>query len=184
MASAARALALACALSLAAGTANAADEWVFCRKSEAAPTAPAYVEVPGDPIFGFTDPSDVGSPGDCGFAMENTGRVGKQRGSYVGIGSKYEFYVTPIENVSLSLSGFSAWEHIRNVPGLDDRTGFAFDGISTEHLAFFGENRIHSGLSSANAGTATNTRTHRASKRMAVSQKEDGNRTSTYHEPA
>src|SRR5689334_21310172 len=132
MASAARALALACALSLAAGTANAADEWVFCRKSEAAPTAPAYVEVPGDPIFGFTDPSDVGSPGDCGFAMENTGRVGKQRGSYVGIGSKYEFYVTPIENVSLSLSGFSAWEHIRNVPGLDDRTGFAFDGISTE----------------------------------------------------
>jgi hypothetical protein len=38
-------------------------------------------EVPGDDIFGFTDPTDVGHPGDTTFANENDGRWGKRSGT-------------------------------------------------------------------------------------------------------
>ena len=47
-------------------------------------------DVPGENIFGFTDPTDVGKPGDTGLASENTGRAGKRMGRYFTLQSKTE----------------------------------------------------------------------------------------------
>ncbi|NDA48314.1 MAG: hypothetical protein EBY21_13795, partial [Alphaproteobacteria bacterium] len=44
-------------------------------KAKSAPPIEANVaDVPGDDIFGFTSPSDIGKPGDSGLALENDGR--------------------------------------------------------------------------------------------------------------
>ena len=39
-------------------------------------------QVSADDIFGFTSQTDVGKPGDSGFANENDGRFGKRQGTY------------------------------------------------------------------------------------------------------
>ena len=42
------------------------------------------LQVPGDDIFGFTSPTDVGKLGDSGFVNENDGRFGKRRATHGG----------------------------------------------------------------------------------------------------
>ena len=43
---------------------------------------PKSFEVPSGDIFGFTTPTDVGSPGDKDIALETTTRFGKRGGTY------------------------------------------------------------------------------------------------------
>jgi hypothetical protein len=43
---------------------------------------PKDIEVPSGDIFGFTTPTDVGSPGDKDIALETTTRLGKRGGTY------------------------------------------------------------------------------------------------------
>ena len=97
--------------------------------SEAAATVP---EVPGDDIFGFTTPTDVGNPGDTGFANENDGRAGKRGGAYRALNAKYELGHTPAPDWWVGVSLFASHHRVRDVPGFADVNRTAFDGLSFE----------------------------------------------------
>jgi hypothetical protein len=89
-------------------------------------------QVPGDNIFGFTSPTDVGKPGDIGFANENDGRFGKRQGTYGAVNTKYEFSRTVADGWWIAGSLFGAYYHIHDVTGLVDVNHFDFDGLSFE----------------------------------------------------
>jgi hypothetical protein len=89
-------------------------------------------KVPGDDIFGFTTPTDVGKPGERGFANENDGRLGKRQGSYGALNTKYEFSGTTVSGWWLAGSLFGAYYHAHDVPGLIDVNHLDFDGLSFE----------------------------------------------------
>jgi len=97
--------------------------------SEAAAHVP---EVPGDDIFGFTTPTDVGNPGDTGFANENDGRAGKRGGTYRGLNARYELGHTPAPDWWVGVSLFASHHRVRDVPGFADVSRTAFDGLSFE----------------------------------------------------
>lgn len=89
-------------------------------------------DVPGDDIFGFTTPTDVGNPGDTGFANENDGRAGKRTGSYRALNAKYELGHTFAPDWWVGTSLFAAHNFSHNVPGLAEVNRVAFDGFSFE----------------------------------------------------
>ncbi|MBL8675150.1 MAG: hypothetical protein JNL07_09705 [Rhodospirillales bacterium] len=123
---------LAVWLSPAGASAEKDDAFGLCRKPPP-PEAGAesrFLDVPGGDIFGFTDPSDIGRPGECGFALEFTGRAGKRHGRYVASATKYEFGATVTESSALAFSAFTSSHHVHNVPDLDNRSSLAFDGLS------------------------------------------------------
>ena len=92
----------------------------------------AKADVPGDDIFGFTTPSDVGNPGDTTFANENDGRWGKRSGSYRALNSKYELGNTFAPDWWIGASLFSSYNRSQHVPDLADVNRLAFDGASFE----------------------------------------------------
>ncbi|MBX9774697.1 MAG: hypothetical protein K2Y71_09810 [Xanthobacteraceae bacterium] len=89
-------------------------------------------DVPGDDIFGFTTPTDVGNPGDTGFANENDGRSGKRGGRYHALNAKYELGHTVAADWWVGIAAFGAYNAARNVPDLFDVNRAAFDGLSFE----------------------------------------------------
>jgi hypothetical protein len=89
-------------------------------------------QVPGDNIFGFTSPTDVGKPGDIGFANENDGRFGKRQGTYGALNTKYEFSRTVTDGWWMAGSLFGAYYHIHDVTGLVDVNHLDFNGLSFE----------------------------------------------------
>jgi hypothetical protein len=102
---------------------------VVALASEAAATVP---EVPGDEIFGFSTPTDVGNPGDTGFANENDGRAGKRGGAYRALNARYELGHTPAPDWWVGVSLFASHHRVRDVPGFADVNRTAFDGLSFE----------------------------------------------------
>ncbi len=92
----------------------------------------AVADVPGDDIFGFTSPTDIGNPGDKGFGNENDGRFGKRNGGYHALNSKYEFSRTLTGDWWIAGSFFGSYNYSRGAPGLDDVNRPAFDGLSFE----------------------------------------------------
>jgi hypothetical protein len=86
------------------------------------------LQVPGDDIFGFTSPTDVGKPGDSGFADENDGRFGKRQGTYGVLNTKYEFSRTVGDGWWMAGSLFGAFYHAHDVTGLVDVNLLDFDG--------------------------------------------------------
>jgi hypothetical protein len=89
-------------------------------------------QVPGDDIFGFTSQTDVGKPGDSGFANENDGRLGKRQGAYGALNTKYEFSRTVADGWWMAGSLFGAYYHAQDVIGLVDVNHLDFDGLSFE----------------------------------------------------
>ena len=89
-------------------------------------------EVPGDDIFGFTTPTDVGNPGEKGFSNENDGRLGKRGGTYHALNAKYEISSTFAPDWWIAASLFAARTLSRQVPDLADVNRIAFDGVSFE----------------------------------------------------
>lgn len=89
-------------------------------------------DVPGDDIFGFSTPTDVGNPGDISIANENDGRSGKRAGSYRALNTKYELGYTFAPDWWVGLSAFGAFNLVRNVPGIADMGRINFDGMSFE----------------------------------------------------
>jgi hypothetical protein len=89
-------------------------------------------DVPGDDIFGFTSATDVGKPGDTGFANENDGRLGKRDGSYFALNTKYEFSRTFAPDWWIAGSLFAARNYARNVTDIPNIDKVAFDGVSFE----------------------------------------------------
>jgi hypothetical protein len=89
-------------------------------------------EVPSGDIFGFTNPTDVGNPGDRGIAFELSSRAGKREGSYWSPTLKTQFSFTPAENLAVALSPWVTAHRIHDVPTLENRTATRFDGFSGE----------------------------------------------------
>jgi hypothetical protein len=106
--------------------------WTLCRKPATPEPEPKHPEVPGDNIFGFTDPTDLGNPGDCGVSFEYTGSAGKADGRYRFGTLKSEFSATVADNLMLAIAPFVTFHNIRNVTGLDDTSQGRFDGLSGE----------------------------------------------------
>jgi hypothetical protein len=102
------------------------------KKSAKTDNTSGVPEVPGDDIFGFTAPTDIGQPGDTGFANENDGFFGKRSGSYSVLATKYEFSRTLSENWWIAGSFFGAYNHARNVPDIPDINRLSFLGLSFE----------------------------------------------------
>ena len=88
--------------------------------------------MPGDDIFGFTSPTDVGKLGDIGFTNENDGRFGKRQGTYGALNTKYEFNRTVADGWWMAGSLFGAYYHIHDVTGLVDVNHLDFNGLSFE----------------------------------------------------
>lgn len=118
--------AIALMIPVFAAGANAAEPSKKDKEASAVP------DVPGDEIFGFTSPTDVGQPGDKGFANENDGRWGKRDGRYNALNTKYEFSSTFAENWWIAGSLFGAHNFSRNVTDLNDIDNVNFDGASFE----------------------------------------------------
>jgi len=98
-----------------------------------APAAPAeVVEVPGEDIFGFTSPTDVGKAGDKGVALESDGALGTRSGRYRGLAQKLEFSRTFANNWSYAASLFGAGSSLRGNDDFADRSSYNFDGLSVE----------------------------------------------------
>jgi hypothetical protein len=94
-------------------------------------------EVPGDDIFGFTTPTDVGKAGDSGVASENNGRAGKRTDRFFSITSKTELSRTLAANTWGAVSLFGSHYRIADGPDLGPDLGpnlnrTAFDGLSFE----------------------------------------------------
>ena len=89
-------------------------------------------DVPGDDIFGFSTPTDVGNAGETGFSNENDGRFGKRSGSYRAFNTRYELGHTVAPDRWVGISAFGARSHARNVPGIAEVNRVAFDGLSFE----------------------------------------------------
>jgi hypothetical protein len=88
-------------------------------------------EVPGDDIFGFTTPTDVGKAGDSGISSENNGRGGKRTERFFSLTSKTELSRTLDDDTWGAVSLFNSY--YRFVSPLDvDRSFVAFDGLSFE----------------------------------------------------
>jgi hypothetical protein len=113
--------------------------WTLCRKPAAEPEDPKFPDMPGGDLFGLTNPTDVGSPGDCGIAFEFTGRAGKADGSYLAGTLKTQLGATVAENLAVAISPFFAYHRIRGVTDLDDINRAQFDGLSGEFAYRFVE---------------------------------------------
>lgn len=117
------------ALGAAVGAAHAAPE----RGGAATESASEVPDVPGENIFGFTTPTDIGKPGDTALGSENTGRAGKRMGRFLAGTSKTELGRTLDEDTWGAVSMFNSYYRVRNVPDLDRNVSrVGFDGLSVE----------------------------------------------------
>ena len=121
---------LSCAAALAQD-AGSSDKPMLRGTVDAA--APAIADVPGDDIFGFSSPTDLGKPGDTGVASENSGASGKRVGTYGKLTTRLEFSRTFAENWWAAFSPFVTAHRIANVVGIPvNRNQAEFDGFSVE----------------------------------------------------
>lgn len=111
--------------------------WCCAALLAAGPALADVPEVPGGDLFGFTDATDTGDPGDKGLSFEWTGLFGKREGFYRAQALKTEFGVTPAENLFTAFSFFAARHNISGVPDFDNINRIAFDGLSTEIMYRF-----------------------------------------------
>lgn len=100
----------------------------------AGPALAELPDVPGGDIFGFTDATDTGSPGDKGVSFEWTGSFGKRDGHYRAQALKTEFGVTPMENLFAAFSFFTTRHNIAGSSEFADINKTAFDGVSGEAM--------------------------------------------------
>ena len=83
-------------------------------------------------LFGFIEGADIGEAGERELFLFLDGRAGKRRGTYAALGLNALLEYTVTDVFKFSMGAFSAYHHIRNVPGLEDRNSFNFNGLSTE----------------------------------------------------
>jgi len=91
-----------------------------------------FVEIETENLFGFTEGSDIGQPGEREFNLESVGAFGKREGKYSAAEHKLELGYNPTDNIHLEGSLIGVSTDIENVPDLDNRRGTNFAGISGE----------------------------------------------------
>ena len=82
-------------------------------------------------IFGFTEGTDIGQKGEQEFESTTVGRFGKTAG-YTAIANKSAYRDTLIEGFRLSFAALPDYFNIHGMPGLADRNGLNFSGVSSE----------------------------------------------------
>ena len=88
-------------------------------------------KLPGGSIFGFSDPTDLGSPGDHGAAVEADSSIGKRQGRYRSFNQKWSYERTVAEGWLVGAAFFTAYHSVRNSPATNrDRSMAQFDGAA------------------------------------------------------
>lgn len=89
-------------------------------------------EVDTEHIFGFTEGSDIGDAGDKEAEVETFGRFGKRFGSYAATSTQFLYKYSPADHVRVAPFVSFATHHISNIPGLDNRSHWTFEGSGAE----------------------------------------------------
>lgn len=83
-------------------------------------------------IFGFTEGADVERYGEREIENDTIFRGGKRAGGYFALANKTELEYGVSDNLLAAFGTFFSYHAIRDVPGLDDRSGANFNGFSGE----------------------------------------------------
>ena len=94
--------------------------------------ANTFYEIETENLFGFTEGTDIGQPGEKEIGWESVGNFNKRMGNYKTWEHKLEFGYTATENIHLELGILGVSAAINNVPDLDNRRVNAFSGLSGE----------------------------------------------------
>ena len=89
-------------------------------------------DVDSEHIFGFTEGSDIGDKGDKEAEVENFGRFGKRTGFYAATSTQFLYKYSPVDNVRIAPLMSFASHSISNVPGLDNKAHWTFEGAGAE----------------------------------------------------
>ena len=89
-------------------------------------------EIDSEDLFGFTEGSDVGDPGELEGSIDTTGRFGRRGGRYRVVSPTLEVEYTPVERFSLSLDATFDRYWIRNVPDFENRNTGGPSQLSTQ----------------------------------------------------
>jgi hypothetical protein len=83
-------------------------------------------------LFGFTEGSDVGDPGELEGSIDSMGRFGRRGGRYDVFSPAFEVEYTPAERLSFSLDATfdRYWTH--TVPDLENRNTGGLSQLSTQ----------------------------------------------------
>jgi hypothetical protein len=85
-------------------------------------------EIDTEDLFGFTEGSDVGDPGELEASIDSTGRFGR----YSVFSSTLEAEYTPVDRFSFAFDATFDRYWIRNVPDLENRNTGRLSQLSTQ----------------------------------------------------
>lgn len=89
--------------------------------------------VPGEDVFGTTNPSEVGDPGDLSITHEYDGRAGKAGGNFASVTQKTQVGYTFSDSFWAGLAGFATGTRVQGIPDIGpNRSVIDFDGGSVE----------------------------------------------------
>src|SRR5882672_4542169 len=83
-------------------------------------------------LFGFMIGADIGTVGEREFQSQTTGRFARSGGSYRAIGQELELEFVPARDIRIQVGSTFAAHNINGVPGLDDRSQLAWQGVSLD----------------------------------------------------
>ncbi|MBB3019463.1 hypothetical protein FHR70_002528 [Microvirga lupini] len=89
-------------------------------------------EIDTEDLFGFTEGSDVGDPGELEASIDSTGRFGHRGGRYRVFSRTLEVEYTPAERLSFAFDATFDRYWIRNVPDLENRNTGGLSQLSTQ----------------------------------------------------
>ena len=96
---------------------------------------PACVHAEGidtEHLYGFMIGTDIGTVGEREFQSQTTGRFARSGGSYRAIGQELELEFVPARDIRIQVGSTFAAHNINGVPGLDDRSQLAWQGVSLD----------------------------------------------------
>jgi hypothetical protein len=83
-------------------------------------------------IFGFTQGADVGEAGEREIEHQTVTHLGKRDGAYTALSDQLRYEFAPVENFRVEFGAPVTYFGIANVPRLDNRHQWAFDGLVSE----------------------------------------------------
>jgi hypothetical protein len=127
-------------MAMAGGILYAAASASFARAETASAPAPnsnfffstTFYEIGTEYLFGFTQGTDIGQPGEKEIGWKSVGAFNKRTGNYKTWEHELEFSYTATENIYLALGLLGVSAAITNVPGLEDRHVNSFSGLLGE----------------------------------------------------
>jgi hypothetical protein len=89
-------------------------------------------EIDSEDLFGFTEGSDVGDPGELEGSIDSMGRFGRRGGRYRVFSPTFEVEYTPVERFSFAFDATFDRYWISNVPDLENRGTGGLSQLSTQ----------------------------------------------------